>query len=81
MIERPRTEAQHAATMRNWGIRQLRALYAQCHMLAAPRRDAAWAIIDEELAARGAETEAARRLRLSGAGALAATEAEFEEVE
>jgi hypothetical protein len=65
--------------MRNWGIRQLRALHAQCHMLSGERRDRAWAAIDEELAARGAETEAARRLRLNEEWAR--EEADFSEVE
>jgi hypothetical protein len=53
MIKRP-TEKQTAARMRNWGIRSLRAFYAQCHILAPERREKVCAIIDEELAARGA---------------------------
>lgn len=44
--------------MRNWGIRQLRALYAQAHMLSRERREAVQAIIDLELVARGAKTGA-----------------------
>jgi hypothetical protein len=49
-----RTSAQQAASMRNWGIRALRALHASCIQMSPARRDAAQAIIDEELVARGA---------------------------
>lgn len=55
----PRTDAQNRATMRNWGIRQLRALYGQTHMLSRERGDQVRAIIDDELAARGAKTSSA----------------------
>lgn len=58
-----RSEAQQAATQRNWGIRQLRMLHAQARMLTGGRCQRAWMIIDEELAVRGAETEAARTVR------------------
>lgn len=56
--ERPRSDAQHKATMRNWGIRNLRALYRLAHQLSPARRDAVQAIIDDELKSRGAMTTA-----------------------
>lgn len=66
-----RTEAQRRATMRNWGIRQLRALSAQTHMLAPARGRAVRSIIDEELSERGAETEYERETKRMLAAALA----------
>lgn len=63
MTAKPRTDAQQAATMRNWGIRQLRALYAMSHMLTGPRRQVMQRLIDAELEERGAETEMARKDR------------------
>ena len=55
---RPPTEAQNKARMRNWGIRNLRALRALCYQLTSPRREAVFALIDEELKERGAMTHA-----------------------
>lgn len=60
MSKRP-TPAQDAARMRNWGIRSLRALYALAYQLNEPRRAQVQSLIDEELAARGAERQSARR--------------------
>lgn len=54
MTARRPTEAQEAARMRNWGIRNLHALYAQAVQLRADRRSAVQRIINEELADRGA---------------------------
>jgi hypothetical protein len=54
------TEKQTAARKRNWGIRGLRALYAQAGRLSAPRAAAVRAIIDDELASLGAERESVR---------------------
>lgn len=55
---RPATDAQKKARMRNWGIRNLRALYRLAHQLSPARRDAVQAIIDDELKERGAMTTA-----------------------
>jgi hypothetical protein len=55
------TEAQDRARMRNWGIRNLRALYALSYSLTGERRTAAHDAIDAELALRGAEPEGARK--------------------
>lgn len=52
------TEKQNAARIRNWGIRSLRAFYALSHNLSRERGDRVRAIIDEELAERGANTHA-----------------------
>jgi|HubBroStandDraft_1064217.scaffolds.fasta_scaffold306001_2 hypothetical protein len=45
--------------MRNWGIRNLRALYALSYQISGERGAAIRALIDEELVARGALTDAA----------------------
>ena len=58
-----RTQKQNDATMRNWGIRSLRGFYGLSYQLEIERGERVRAIVDEELAARGAETEAARRDR------------------
>jgi hypothetical protein len=54
----PATPAQEASRTRNWGIRNLRALYALSYQVAGARGDAIRALIDEECAARGARTYA-----------------------
>ena len=60
--ERPdkRTPAQIAANQRNFRIFQLRGLHAQMRLLTGKRRDQAWKLVDQELAAMGAETETKR---------------------
>lgn len=78
-INRRPSEAQQAATMRNWGIRQLRALYGLTGSLSADRRRQVQAIIDEELADRGAEPEGERQRR-ARAEAQARLDAEFPEI-
>ena len=50
----PPTEKQRAATARNWGIRNLRALYALTWSIRGERGDAIRRLIDDELLARGA---------------------------
>lgn len=55
------TPAQNAARKRNWKIRCLRALWAQCGHLTGPRLSVARAQIDAELVELGAEPETARR--------------------
>lgn len=52
-----RSQAQENAAMRNWGIRQLRALQAQARVLSPARSAQVRALIDEELVSRGADTE------------------------
>lgn len=47
--------------MRNWHIRNLRALHALCHSLTGERREAAMAAVDAELALMGAMTTAEKR--------------------
>lgn len=54
---KPPSEAQHRARMRNWGIRNLRALYRLAHQLSRERCEAVQVIIDEELKERGAKTQ------------------------
>lgn len=49
---------QDKAWMRNWGIRNLRALYAMAYQLSLPNRQIVHAAIDAELHARGARTTA-----------------------
>ena len=56
-MNRP-TPKQDKARMRNWGIRNLRALYAQAYQLSLPNRQIVHAAIDAELHARGARTTA-----------------------
>jgi hypothetical protein len=46
--------------MRNWGIRNLRALYALSLAIRGERGDAIRLLIDDELAARGAARTAER---------------------
>lgn len=58
-----RTKAQQEAAKRNWRIRRLRALYAQCSMLRADRADIAREAIDMEIMDMGAESEEGRRFR------------------
>lgn len=55
-----RTQAQKASAMRNFRIFQLRGLHAQVGLLTGKRREAARRLVDQELRAMGAETEAAR---------------------
>ena len=57
------TRAQIDARARNWRIRCLRSLWAQCHMLSPNRAEEARSIIDAELRSIGAEGERDRRLR------------------
>lgn len=57
------TYKQTAARARNWRIRCLRSLWAQCQMLSANRAEDARSIIDAELRSMGAEGERERRLR------------------
>lgn len=58
-----RTDAQHKATKRNWGIRCLRAFYRLSYQLSPERGEIIRRVVDEELASRGAETEQQRRER------------------
>lgn len=67
---KPRTEAQDRAVTRNWGIRNLRALYALAGQLSPSRRRAVQALIDEELRERGAQSEYERETRRMIADAL-----------
>lgn len=62
MSARP-TRAQIDARTRNWRIRCLRSLWAQCNMLSPNRAEDARSIIDAELRSMGAEGERERRLR------------------
>lgn len=55
-----RTQAQKASAKRNFRIFQLRGLHAQVNLLTGKRREAARKLVDQELQAMGAETEAAR---------------------
>ena len=55
------TPAQDKARARNWKIRCLRALWAQCGHLTGQRLSVARAQIDAELAELGAEPESNRR--------------------
>lgn len=57
-MTKPRTEAQDRAVTRNWGIRNLRALYALTYQIGGDRGFMIRALIDEELVARGALTTA-----------------------
>lgn len=59
----PGTERQRAARDRNWRIFKLRGLFYQMFILTGERREAAWAALDAELVALGAEGEHARRER------------------
>lgn len=62
-MKKPPSEAQHKARMRNWGIRNLRSLHAQCTQLTGERRTRAQAIVDEELKLRGAATTEEKLIR------------------
>ena len=55
------TDAQKAATQRNFGIFGLRGLHANCGMLREPYRSTVRALIDADLVSRGAESETARQ--------------------
>ena len=55
---RPPSPKQQAATTRNWGIRNLRSLYALAGQLSPERREKVQALIDEELVDRGALPQA-----------------------
>lgn len=57
------SEKQRAARERNWRIRRLRGFSANAALLRPDRAETVRAIVDEELAEVGAETEAARRER------------------
>lgn len=63
---KPPTPAQHAATMRNWTVRGLRALFSQASggVFLPAETDAIHGAIDSALARLGAETGTARRKRL-----------------
>jgi len=50
------TPAQTVARMRNWSIRNLRALYALSYQIQGSRGATIRALIDEELASKGAMT-------------------------
>ena len=50
--------------MRNWGIRNLRALYALSFQITGKRGFVIRALIDDELAARGALTTAERAAKM-----------------
>lgn len=54
MINRAPSEKQAAARGRNWGIRNLRALYAQAFQLSPVNRAVVQSVIDAELVQRGA---------------------------
>lgn len=58
------TQRQSEARMRNWGIRNLRALYCLANQLSPERRRQVQAIIDDELRARGADTMAEQAANL-----------------
>lgn len=55
-----RSPAQKAAGERNFRIFMLRGLHAQMRLLTGRRRELARKLVDEELAALGAETQARR---------------------
>ena len=61
----PPTAKQRAATMRNWGIRNLRALHALSYRIVGERGDAIRALIDAELVERGAKPTSAHLERLA----------------
>lgn len=50
-----RTEAQKLASMRNWQVRNLRALQTQAYRLSPDRRARVIEIVDEELIGMGAK--------------------------
>lgn len=56
-----RTPSQKAASDRNFRIFKLRGLHAQCTLLTGRRREAAQRLVDQELAAIGAEPETKRQ--------------------
>lgn len=58
-----RTDAQKAAQMRNFGIFQLRGLWALAGMLREPWRHLVRSLIDEDIRARGAEPQTIREAR------------------
>ena len=58
-----RTDAQKAASQRNFGIFQLRGLWALAGMLREPWRHLVRDLIDEDIRARGAEPELVRSAR------------------
>ena len=55
------TPAQEKARARNWKIRQLRSVWAQCGHLTGERARVARGAIDAELLLLGAEPETVRR--------------------
>jgi len=59
------TPAQTAARKRNWSIRNLRALYALTFSIQGPRGASIRALIDEELAAKGAMTSGEQRAAIA----------------
>ena len=61
------SEAQKTARLRNWRIRSLRAIYAQCYTLTPENRAIAQAAIDADLVLAGADTAAqhAEKVRAS----------------
>lgn len=60
---KPRSEAQEAATQRNFHIMRIRALWALSYILSPARREMVQDIIDAELRAKGAEPQGVRRAR------------------
>lgn len=56
----PRTEAQKAASERNFHTMRIRALWTLSCILSKPRREAVQAIIDQELTERGVEPHGLR---------------------
>ena len=59
-----RTEAQKAATDRNFGIFKLRGLWAQAAILREPYRSGVRGLIDADLIARGAKAEQEHRAEI-----------------
>lgn len=62
-VSKPRSDAQKAATERNFRIGRLRGLWYLNGLLSPARREAVEAIIDAELRDLGAEPEGERRRR------------------
>lgn len=56
-----RTPAQKAASDRNFRIFKLRGLHAQMSLLTGKRREQAQKLVDQELAAMGAQSETERQ--------------------
>ena len=57
---KPRSDAQHAATERNFHIFRLRGFHAQALLLSPSRRAQVEALIDDEIVSLGAESQADR---------------------